>query len=76
MQNQDYSKLELRHIRISLYLKCLVAVWSFFIAISSETQAMALFYLFVCILFAGMFVFQLSFYNELKKIKGSGYEDR
>lgn len=69
MQNQDYTKLDLSHIRISLVLKCVIALWSFFIAVTSDTHAMAVFYLVICILFAGLFVFQLSFYNELKKIR-------
>ncbi len=73
MQNQDYSKLDLNHIRISLMLKCLIVAWSFFIAITSETHTTAVFYLIICILFAGLFVFQLSFYNELKKMKGGSY---
>ena len=75
MQNPDYSKLELSHIRISLALKCAIALWSFCIAITSETHAAAVFYLFICILFAGLFVFQLSFYNELKKIRGGSFDD-
>ena len=75
MQNQDYSKLDLSHIRISIMLKCLIAAWSFFIAITCDTQFMAFFYLFLCILFAGLFVFQLSFYNELKKMRGDRYDN-
>ena len=75
MQNKDYSKLDLSHIRISLVLKCMIAVWSFCIAITSESHAAAVIYLIVCILFAGLFVFQLSFYNELKKIRSAGLDD-
>ena len=75
MQNQDYSKLDLSHIRISLVLECLIALWSFCISITTETHAVALFYLFICILFAGLFVFQLSFYNELKKIRSGSLDD-
>jgi len=75
MQNKDYSKLDLSHIRISLVLKCMIAVWSFCIAITSETHASAVFYLVICILFAGLFVFQLSFYNELKKIRRGSLDD-
>ncbi len=75
MQNPDYSKLELSHIRISLALKCAIALWSFCIAITSETHAAAVFYLFICILFAGMFVFQLNFYNELKRTRRDSFDD-
>jgi hypothetical protein len=75
MQNQDYSKLDLSHIRISLVLKCAIALWSFCIAIISEMHAMAVFYLVICIVFAGLFVFQLSFYNELKKIRSGSLDD-
>ncbi len=75
MQNQDYSKLDLSHIRISLVLKCVIALWSFCIAITSETHAAAVLYLVICILFAGLFVFQLSFYNELKKIRRGSLDD-
>ena len=73
MQNQDYSKLDLSHIRISLVLKCVIALWSFCIAITSETHASAVLYLVICI--AGLFVFQLSFYNELKKIRRGSLDD-
>jgi len=73
MQNQDYSKLDLNHIRISLMLKCLIVLWSFFVALTCETRAIAYMYLIICILFAGLFVFQLSFYNELKKMRGGRY---
>jgi hypothetical protein len=75
MQNQDYSKLDLSHIRISLVLKCVIALWSFCIAVISETHALALLYLVICIVFAGLFVFQLSFYNELKKIRSGSIDD-
>ena len=75
MQKPDYSKLDLSHIRISLVLKCVIALWSFCIAITSETHAAALFYLVICVLFAGLFIFQLSFYNELKKIRRDSFDD-
>jgi hypothetical protein len=75
MQNQDYSKLDLRHIRISLVLKSLVALWSFCIAVTSETHAGAVLYLGLCILFAGLFVFQLSFYCDLKKIRSGSLDN-
>jgi len=75
MQNKDYSKLDLCHIRISLVLKCMIALWSFCIAITSETNVAAVFYLVICILFAGLFVFQLSFYHELKKIRRGSLDD-
>lgn len=74
MQNHDYSKLDLNHIRISLALKCLITLWSFCIAITSETHAVAVVYLVICIVFAGLFVFQLSFYKELKKIRGGSFD--
>jgi len=61
------NKNELRSTRISLALKLVVTVWSFLVAVQSDSSRVSMLYLAVCILFAGLFVFQLSYYRKQSK---------
>lgn len=71
MGDNTLSTRELRTIRISMVLKIVIILWSLYIAITSDTVWMSIFYLAVSILFAGLFVFQLSYYREKVKNKNT-----
>ena len=69
MENKNENRTYLKGIRFSLGLKLIIIAWSFYIAVKSETLSVSIFYLVVAILFAGLFIFQLEYYNKEKMKK-------
>ena len=64
MENKNRDQTYLRGIKFSLYLKLIIIAWSFCIAVRSETLYVSILYLVVSIVFAGLFIFQLDYYNK------------
>jgi hypothetical protein len=64
MGDTNKGSAELKTIRISMVLKVVITLWALYIAVTSDTVWMSVLYLAVSIVFAGLFVFQLSYYRE------------
>jgi hypothetical protein len=67
MENKNEDGAYLKGTRFSLGLKLIIIAWSFYIAVKSETLSVSIFYLVVSILFTGLFIFQLDYYNKKKR---------
>lgn len=66
MTKTNLEKINLKAIRFSLFLKVLICGWSLYIAISSKELSIGLIYLALAIIFAGLFIFQLKYYQKKK----------
>ena len=66
MNKKNLEKINLKAIRFSLCLKVVISAWAFYIAVASDKLNIGLLYLVVAIVFAGLFVFQLKFYQKKK----------
>lgn len=66
MTQKNLNNINLKTIRFSLFLKVLISGWAFYISITSPELRLALIYLAVAIVFAGLFVFQLRYYKKKK----------
>ena len=66
MNKKNLESINLKAIRFSLFLKVVISAWSFFIAVTSDKLNIGLLYLVVAIVFAGLFVFQLKYYQKKK----------
>ncbi len=67
MNSENPPPVNLNGIKISLCLKLIIISWSLVVAIQGESLQVSIIYLFLCIVFAGLFVFQLSYYRKKKK---------
>jgi hypothetical protein len=66
MSKKNLENINLKAIRFSLFLKVVISAWSLYIAIMSDKLNVGLLYLVVAIVFAGLFVFQLKYYQKKK----------
>lgn len=68
MDSKKNGQFFLKGIQFSLVLKVIIIIWSFYIAIKSETFSVSIIYLIISIVFVGLFIYQLNYYWT--KIKG------
>ena len=66
MSIKNLEKINLKALRFSLCLKVVISLGALYIAITSEELNIGLLYLVVAIVFAGLFVFQLKYYQKKK----------
>jgi len=66
MSRKTPDNINLKAIRFSLFLKVLITCWAFYISVTSPEIRIALMYLVLAIVFAGLFVFQLKYYRKKK----------
>jgi len=66
MSIKNLEKINLKAVRFSLFLKVVISAWALYIAIMSDKLNIGLLYLVVAIVFAGLFVFQLKYYQKKK----------
>jgi len=66
MSKKNLENINLKAIKFSLFLKVVISSWSLYIAIMSNKLNIGLLYLVVAIVFAGLFVFQLKYYQKKK----------
>ena len=66
MSKRTLENINLKAVRFSLFLKVVVSTCALYTAIKSEETNIALLYLVVAIIFAGLFVFQLKYYQKKK----------
>ena len=66
MSKKNLENINLKAIRFSLFLKVVISAWALYIAIMSDELNIGLLYLVVAIVFAGLFVFQLKYYQKKK----------
>lgn len=64
MSKKNLENINLKAIKFSLVLKVVISAWALYIAIMSEELNIGLLYLVVAIVFAGLFVFQLKYYQK------------
>ena len=64
MKNKNEDPVYLKSIRFSLVLKLVIIAWSFYVSITNDSFSGRILYLVVAIVFAGFFIFQLSFYRD------------
>ena len=67
MDSKNNGQFFLKGIKFSLILKLIIIVWSFYIAIRSETLSVSIIYLVVSIVFVGLFIYQLNYYRTKTK---------
>jgi hypothetical protein len=66
MSIKNLENINLKAVRFSLFLKVGISAWALYIAIMSEELNIGLLYLVVAIVFAGLFYFQLKYYQKKK----------
>ena len=66
MSIKNLENINLKAIRFSLFLKVMVSACALYTAIMSDELNIGLLYLVVAIVFAGLFVFQLKYYQKKK----------
>ena len=66
MSKKNLENINLKAVRFSLFLKVVISGWALYIAIMSDELNIGLLYLVVAIVFAGLFVFQLKYYQKKK----------
>ena len=66
MSKKNLENINLKAVRFSLFLKVVISAWALYIAIMSDKLNIGLLYLVVAIVFAGLFVFQLKYYQKKK----------
>ena len=66
MSKKNLEKINLKAIRFSLFLKVAVTACALYTAIKSDELNIGLLYLVVAIVFAGLFIFQLKYYQKKK----------
>ena len=64
--SKKLENINLKAIRFSLFLKVIICGCSLYTAIKSDELNIGLLYLVVAIVFAGLFVFQLKYYQKKK----------
>ena len=57
--------------KFSLFLKVVISAWALYTAIMSDNLNTGLLYLVVAIVFAGLFLFQLKYYQKKKAERGN-----
>jgi uncharacterized membrane-anchored protein len=71
MSKKNLENINLKAIRFSLFLKVVVSACALYTAIKSDELNIGLLYLVVAIVFAGLFIFQLKYYQKKKAGMGS-----
>jgi hypothetical protein len=71
MENKKKESFDIKAIRVSLCLKVIIIGWAFIAALQSDEFSLSMFYLVLAIIFAGLFIFQLSFYRKKKRPVGN-----
>ena len=66
MSKKNLENINLKAIRFSLFLKVVICGCALYTAIKSDELNIGLLYLVVAIVFAGLFVFQLKYYQKKK----------
>jgi uncharacterized membrane-anchored protein len=66
MSKRNLENINLKAIRFSLFLKVVICGCALYTAIKSDETNIGLLYLVVAIVFAGLFVFQLKYYQKKK----------
>lgn len=67
MGKKSKDSFDIKATRVSLVVKIAIIIWSFYLAVQSEELSVAVSYLFVSIVFVGLFIFQLNYYNNKTK---------
>ena len=71
MNKKNLENINLKAIRFSLFLKVVICGCALYTAIKSDELNIGLLYLVVAIVFAGLFVFQLKYYQKKKDELGN-----
>jgi uncharacterized membrane-anchored protein len=66
MSKKNLENINLKATRFSLFLKVVVSACALYTAIMSDELNIGLLYLVVAIVFAGLFIFQLKYYQRKK----------
>jgi uncharacterized membrane-anchored protein len=73
MSKKNLENINLKATRFSLFLKVVVSASALYTAIMSDELNIGLLYLVVAIVFAGLFVFQLKYYQKKKAEMGNDH---